>query len=568
MCRIAAFVPVLLAVLALLPGCPKPKEAIGLSNSTYDFGLNERPYTLDVWNTNDSYDTLTVTITPSVSWISVDPGKVTCAAPTPEGVLDKHSVLVTIDRTQLTKGTHEGSISFTSKGIVKKTFTVYVEQAQDGTPTGKLNFLSEPVAAYSAPYLLDFSFSLVDDTGAPVVAEPAQFDVVAKESGTAVSETAIHLQRNAARQLRLALVLDYSLSMQTSDGAIEAMEDAAKDVLLPSLNADALVSVYEFHADDRAPAQVVDFTTDKELVSDSIDLIQNEFVGGFASGSRLWDAVVAAATDLGGENTAQEERIIVVLTDGYDTSSLITDINDVIDDVDYAGAHVYAVGFGADINEADLQYVSLLTGGEVLSATVPGALASSFQDLVDRLGARYVLRWATLRRSAISFTPSFTLTLAGNAVTHNESAEYTPADFAGNVREGLLRFVPSANEVRTTVFLRAEYMPQQVSRIRMYVDSSVAFAVSLVSPVDDGLVQQGTLVTTNDATYGGTWIDVTSTAGALPFASFGPLLRFDFTTIVDDATPLFDQVYVDPSIYTQGQSFEVIGYPNTPPGGG
>jgi len=52
----------------------------------------------------------------------------------------------------------------------------------------------------------------------------------------------------------------------------------------------------------------------------------------------------------------------------------------------------------------------------------------------------------------------------------------------------------------------------------------------------------------------------------LPFATFGPLLRFDFDGIVPDETPLFDQVYVDPSVYANGQSFRVVGYPNTPPG--
>lgn len=552
-----------------LCGCEKPKEAIILSKSILDFGRDTLPIPMTVWNANPDVGTITITVSPSHSWISVEPRQVTSAAPTAAGgPYDKKTIMVRVDRTQLAAGSYTGDIKFSARGIVAKTVTVTVIQDQDGVPPGKLNFLTEPVATYAAPYLLDFSFSLVDEKGDPVVAEPAQFQVAAKEDAAPVStETGVHLRRSAARQLKLFLVLDYSLSMQLTTGAISGMEQAAQDILLPALNADALVGVYEFHRDDRAPAQVVNLTTDKELVSDAIDGIQSEFVQGFSSGSRLWDAVVAAADDLGvNPNAAQEERIIVMFSDGSDTSSQST-LDDAIDAAQDADAHVYALGFGPDVDETNLLLITVSTGGEVLPSNTTEELAQRFQDLVDRLGARYVLRWATLKRSSATFQPSFTLTLTNNAISHIESALYRPTDYAGNVLEGVLRLVPSENLEYTTVFLRAEYVPRQISRIRMYVRAQTPFTPSIVSAADDGLAGDWTLTAIPDTEHGGIWINFQTVSGTLPFATFGPLLRFDFNGIVDEATPLFDQVYVDPSVYASGQSFRVVGYPNTPPGG-
>ncbi|MBP8130443.1 MAG: VWA domain-containing protein [Candidatus Hydrogenedentes bacterium] len=552
----------------VLSGCREPKEAIILSKSVLDFGRDNLPIKMRVWNANPDVGTLTIRITPSDPWISVSPREITSTAPAAaDGPFDEKLIEVRVDRTQLSAGSYTGEIRFSSRGIVEKTASVLVTQDQDGVPPGKLNFLSEPVPAYGAPYLVDFSFSLVDEKGDPIVAEPAQFQVSAKEDAKPVeAETEVHLKRSAARQLKMFLVLDYSLSMQTTTGAITAMEQAAQDILLPALNADALVGVYEFHRDDLEPAQVVDLTTDRDLVSDGIDSIQTEFVQGFSSGSRLWDAVIAAADHLGTiPNAAQEERIIVIFSDGSDTSSVNT-LDDAIDVVMEADAHVYAIGFGSDVDESNLLFITLSTGGEVLPSSTTTELADRFQDLVDKLGARYVLRWATLKRSSAVFQPSFTLNLAGGAISHIEPELYRPSDYRGNELEGVLRLVPSENREYTTVFLRADYVPRQISRIRMYVRAQTPFTPSIVGAADDGLAGDWTLTAMQDSERGGVWITIQTVAGTLPFATFGPLLRFDFDGIVPDETPLFDQVYVDPSVYANGQSFRVVGYPNTPPG--
>ena len=565
------WMPILLGLLGLQTGCVKPKEAIVLSKTVLDFGRDTLPITLRIWNANPKAGTLNITAKPSHSWILVEPAQVTSAAPgTAAGPYDEKTLTVRIDRAQLLAGTYQGKdffIKFTARGIVTKQVAIQVIQDHDGTPPGDLNFLGDPTPAYSKPYLLDFSFALVDKAGDPIVAEPAQFQVQARENGAAISsETGIHLRRNTARQVKIFLVLDYSKSMQEAEGAIEAMQDAAQQVLLPALSADALIGVYEFHADHLEPAVVVPLTSDKVLVSHAIDDIQTEFVGAFTSGSRLWDGIVAAAEDFISPNTAQEERLIVVFSDGNDTSSR-NSLDDAIEAAQAVDAKVYALGFGPNVDELNLLSIVSATGGQVLPTATVAQLEASFQELVDRLESQYVLRWATLkRRQSDVFTPSFTLTLGNDSISHTEDVSYRPTDYEGNVLEGILRMVPSGNMVRTTVFLRAEYVPREIDRIRMYLKTQVPFEVSGVGAVDEGLVSHWNLTTTPDEVNGGVWVDFKSNVGTIPFATFGPLMRFDFDGVVGDETPLFDQVYVDPSIYAYGQSFRVIGYPNTPPG--
>ncbi len=51
-----------LFLAAGLFGCQRPKDAIGVSNPSIDFALNETPYPLYVWNTNASFPSLTITL--------------------------------------------------------------------------------------------------------------------------------------------------------------------------------------------------------------------------------------------------------------------------------------------------------------------------------------------------------------------------------------------------------------------------------------------------------------------------------------------------------------------------
>ncbi len=558
-----ANVVLMLSFGLFIAGCPpEPQEAIAFSNTSLDFERSQLPRFLEVWNDNPNVDSLTLSVTPSASWIIVNTGSVTSTGPN-----NRQTVQVSINRSRLTAGQHTGSIVFAAPGIVTEEVAVTVTQDTDGN-TDTLNVVN-PFVLFSSPYLIDFAFSLHDADGNAVVRDPGQFFVSAREGSRAVgSETGVHIQRGTARQLKVALVLDYTLSMQSTNGAIAAMEAAAKDTLLSSLNEDALVSVTEFHREDFQATQVVPFTVDRAYTRERIDAIQSEVVQGFSAASRMFDAVLDAAGSFAAGSVVEEDRYIIIFTDGNDTSSVAT-TNDVVNLATNRGVRIYAINFGTGGLATDLQELTSRTEGMLFSAESVSELDSSFQRIVQDLDGQYTIRWASLARDANPFMPGFTLSLRGDSVSYTATDNFVPTRYAGNgVLEGRLRFVTSDSETATTVFLRADYVPRFIRQFSIYLNSDTGFTVSAVDGDNDGLFAGWTMTETPDTENGGVTLFFESPGNPIPFGTFGPLLRVTYDSLLGETDPLFSTVYIDNSIYstTGGQSFRVDGYDNTPPG--
>lgn len=556
----------LLALLAAagLSGCVKPKDAIAVSNASLDFGLNERPITIDVWNKNPEMEDLTIEVNPQNDWIVTDVPAVQSDTPAlASGPFDKRSVEVSIDRRRLSRGVHTGEIEFGGRGAESVFLTVRVEQAQDGQ-RDSLNFSDSGVQVeYSEPFLLDFRFALKDGQDRSVVAEANQFTVEAQEGSAPVDEeSGVHLKRAAARQLKIELVLDYTDSMQRSTGAIEAMEDAAVNILLPALNEDALVGVTEFHREDQlAPSnRVTPFTVSRPFLANRIASIQDEFVNDFYGASRLYDAVYDATRLFGSGDPLGESRILLLFSDGRDTSSERA-ANTVINSANSNDVRIYAIGFGANPDVVALQNLTTQTGGAYFPAANASQLELAFERIIEDLEGQYNVRWASLRRDNTPVLPSFTLRLGADSVFYRGPA-FVARDHdgpVGAVLQGLIKVVPSNSETNTTVFLRAEYVPRFIRHIRLFIGSPADFAVRQVGFADDGLVAGWNITVTEDTVRGGKWVDLQSPT-ALPFATFGPMLRIDFSDLVPVDEPLFSELTADNTIYPNGQSFRVLGF--------
>lgn len=558
----------LMAIGILAVGCPpEPIDAIDFSNATLDFERSELPRFLEVWNNNPAVERLTLTATPSHSWIVLNVRSLASNAPVlATGPFNKQTLQVTIDRSRLSAGQHTGSIVFSAPGIVSRSVQVQVTQDTSGT-RGNLNVVN-PVVRYSDPYLIDFSFSLQDSDGHGIVRDPALFRVLAREGSQAIpNETDVYLQRGAPRPLKVAIVLDYTESMQVASGAIAAMEDAAKNILLPALNEDALVSVSEFHRDDADATLVAPFTVDRAYIRDRIDAVQGEIVRGFYSASRMLDAVLDAAGTFEAGQEEHESRYILVFTDGDDTSST-ADTNAVVDLATALGIRVYAIDFGSDAISADLEELTERTDGALFSAETVVDLDDAFQQIVQDLDGQYTVRWASVARSSTPFLPGFTLTLGDESTSYTASTNFVPARHAGNgPLEGKLRFVSSDSETSTTVYLRADYVPRLINRFKIYLASPAGFTVEAVDGASGGLLGDWTLTSTEDLLGNGITLDFESAGTPMPFGAFGPMLRITFDTLLPEEQPLFDTVYVDNTIYEGGggQRFVVDGYDNSPP---
>lgn len=549
-------------LLGPLSGCTPPVDAIVLSNDQLLIDRNTQPVNIQIWNGNAGLPLMTADVRPSKPWIQVSANVVSSVAPA-GAALDKKTIKITIDRRTLAKGTYNEEIVFRGRGLVSKSLAIRVIQDQDGTQAGDLNII-DLGQTYEKPYLISFNFRLEDRDGSAVVGEPGQFEVDGLEGATPVSDvTGLYLRRAAARQFKAAVVFDYSLSMQNIPGAVGGMEDAAKGDFLPALNDDALVSLYEFHVETEAPNQVTGFTADKDFLINRINNIEDEFVGGFTGGSLAWDALVLASEAFGTGTSTTEDRYLIIFTDGKDTSSA-NDVNDVIAAARSRGIRVFTVAFGPTPNEADLEAIATETFGGYVPASSAQELQAEFEKIIEDLEGQYVLRWASLARADVSFVPSFTISFNGASDTLAASREFSVRQNAGNALEGRLRIVPSDDEVNSIAFLRADYVPRDIRRLRLFVQGSAPFTVSAVPVTSDGLVANWSK--TETVSGAGRWIDLTAPGGAtIPFATFGPLLRFDFEGVVDDLQKPFEFVFVDTAIYANAQTFDVVGYDNVLP---
>ena len=495
--------------------------------------------------------------------------------------------------------------------------------------------ITDVSSVYSKPYLLDFTFSLRDDPNAvnnsslgnAVVRPPEQLSVVclegdvANETTTPIgNETAFIVNRAInVKQLKTFLVLDYSFSMFTTPGAIDAMQ-ASVEGLINEEPASAKFGVFEFSADYVAPKLVTGFTSDKVLLTQDIQGIQTNFVNGDYAGTRFYDALAAALTNFTSTNL-NEEHYLIVMSDGYDDSSVLTTnktsptLPDVI--VNLAknnSVKIYCVGFGPNPNTNVLQYLTSGTQGHYYGATTPASLATQFALLLKDLNSQYLLRWATLKRAAIPFQPMFTVSVGGASAPYNTNwifitntivdtnmsppvtniisvptslagaPFYDPTQFSNNVQVGALTLAADSDTNISSVTLRAFYVPRFVREIKVHYNANYPCTASLLSTGPGDILSGWSLTQTNDAT-GGQWLTLASPAltnvlTSLPYGIMGDLVNFQFHyQAVPNPQQAFNLFTVDNTIYSNlppsGQSFTLTNssqfvttnYPPTPPFG-
>jgi hypothetical protein len=375
------------------------------------------------------------------------------------------------------------------------------------------------------------------------------------------------------------------------------------------------IGVYEFHRDDEAPQQVSSLTTDKARLTAAIGGIWTNYVQGFPAASRAWDALGAAVAGLGTTNI-DETHYVVFMSDGQDDSSTNTLAN-VLKAAGKGAVQIYTVGFGDEEDAATLQNISDTTFGRFYNAgTDITQLPLDFARIGKDLSSQYVLRWATLKRSATQFLPTFqieyqgfiapspadpppvvsgtnftyTTNMTGDIMTNMDLTyttnytlpPYTPTVYASNVLGGFLRLAADADVNPDKIMLRAIYAPRYIRQLHVHYRANWPVTLSLNTTNTSGLLDGWSLTQTNDGA-GGEWATLlspnpTDLASSIPFASFGNLLTFSFSDAIS-ASNAFSQFDIDNTIYTNtaGTNFYgfyltnsasfITNYPTPPPYG-
>jgi len=219
--------------------------------------------------------------------------------------------------------------------------------------------------------------SVVDESGAPVQGlTDREFEVL--ESGEEAGDLTCRQLRPGDESMAVVLAIDRSGSMKGDafERAAEAVTDFAR-----RLNDGDLCAVVPFSS---RTDPVLDFTSDEQAVRDFV-------LGLHAGGDTALNDTVARAAEMLTRRTESREALIV-LTDGKDTASAITR-EQAAERANAAGAAVYCIGLGTDVDRSGLSEIATKTGGVAVFATTPEALVSVYGNLLAALQSRYELAY-------------------------------------------------------------------------------------------------------------------------------------------------------------------------------
>ena len=192
--------------------------------------------------------------------------------------------------------------------------------------------------------------------------------------------------------LSVALVLDFSRSIggEFGDRPDLAAEKQAAIGFVDLLLADDEAEIIKFGLDVEP---TLDFTLADAAGKQDLETAINEDFTGDNDGSAVYDAIIQALQDTA-LRQPDRRKAVVILTDGDDTSSAPTTINDVISTAKGYGIPVFTIGLGNSLNEANLQLIADETGGVFYPSVDAGDLTDIYNQLAQTLIInQYVLQY-------------------------------------------------------------------------------------------------------------------------------------------------------------------------------
>lgn len=189
--------------------------------------------------------------------------------------------------------------------------------------------------------------------------------------------------QNTQQALAIVLVMDTSGSMGTkpSPTPLENAVEAAK-AFVDSLSNQDQVALVGF-AD--TPQVIQDFTGDKGRVKTSLDALTA------AGNTSLYDAIVEAVGLL---KNRSERRILILITDGIDSSVGKFDFKTSIDEATRWSVPIYPIGFGS-IDRNELEQIATLTGGTAQAQPNSADLQSALGVVLQVLREQYLIRYTS-----------------------------------------------------------------------------------------------------------------------------------------------------------------------------
>lgn len=241
-------------------------------------------------------------------------------------------------------------------------------------------------------------------------------DVKLFENG--IEQQILTFQRETERPLSIALLIDISGSQKNTLALEKAAAKSFTDAVLRRPG-DQL-AVISFAADPFLEQELTTKLTDVEKAIDAVSTIKG-YLGYQGSGillpvgakraegslsytSAIWDALWLTCKSVLSAVPVDKRRVIVILTDGEDTSSRAS-IEEAITQVSQTNAIVYVIGIGDSalaegVNRKTLGKLARETGGKFFSPKRDEDLKNAFRGIEKELRSQYLMTYVPENRDA------------------------------------------------------------------------------------------------------------------------------------------------------------------------
>jgi VWFA-related protein len=221
------------------------------------------------------------------------------------------------------------------------------------------------------------TFSVSDPQGFPIKSlEKASFAV--SEDNKAISDFSMTPFVNTEMPLAIALVLDTSGSMTSS---LPNSVAAAKEFIKTLGPNDQVVLI----AFKEKPMIIQELTTDRALLNQALDSLSA------VGDSALFDSLVEAVGVL---KPRTERKVVVVITDGYETGVSSFSFDQVVDEAVRWSTHLYPIGIGG-VQLSNLEKLAKLTGGFAQINPDSSVISEAFSNVLENLRNQYLLEYTS-----------------------------------------------------------------------------------------------------------------------------------------------------------------------------
>jgi hypothetical protein len=414
------------------------------------------------------------------------------------------------------------------------------------------------------------------DTNDPDVLRNLTFSIDENDVPLDLDETNFFVDGPGGLKTNIVLMLDFTSSMyhareddgiangasqqEMLEGAIEFVRDLPDTYRL---------SIMEHHEKNQVRREIHPFSTDRDSL---IASLENFSIAPAEQGAtEIFDAIAEAVDALVRQDPIElpfddaDVRAIVIISDGNDTSSELTD--SAVTEIANAGrVRVYPLTFGDSVNLAPLVTMAKSTGGHLFNVIEPRTLgdflgtATAEGQIWHDLQRQVVLTYITLLDMSATYNIGASF-LEENGGTISGSFSRDSIFFPGDFRQGQISLSTTGITPTGTaeVIVRTDFVPRDITAFRFRFVIPTAFQprltdVSLLgSSSDGGLLAGWRSVDEGDNVYS----LLTDGSNPLNFGTFGNLMRLRFEGL--DPADKFDIGFrVDNSQYAQASSGNTV----------